>query len=232
MLGTIVNVTAIIIGSLLGLALKKGIPENYKETILQGIGSATILIGLKMGFKANNELIIILSLVMGGIIGEVLRIEFYLDELGHALQRKVGSQEGEFVKAFVSASLIMCVGAMALLGAMESGITGTHKILFAKSALDFIMATVLSSSMGIGVIFAAIPVFVYQGVVTILAAFVKNILTDQVIAYMAATGGMLIVGIGLNILGIKKINIANLLPAIFIAIIITIIGASWFPNYL
>jgi len=232
MLGTIVNVVVIILGSLLGMALKRGIPEKYKETILQGIGLVTVLIGLKMGFKANNELVVILSLVLGGLIGEILKIDYYLDSFGDLLQRKVGSQEGDFVKGFVSASLIYCVGAMSILGAIESGLLGNHKILFAKSALDFIMSIILSSSLGIGVLFSALPVLVYQGSITILAAGLKGILIEPAINYMTATGGMLIVGIGINILGIKKINVANLLPAIFIAIALVFLGLKFFPNYI
>lgn len=231
MLGTIVNFIAIILGSLMGLAFKKGIPEKYKKTILQGLGMAVVLIGLKMGFKANNELIVILSLVVGGLIGEMIKIDYHLENFAALLQKRVGSQEGDFVKAFVSASLIYCVGAMAILGAIESGLTGSHKILFTKSSLDFITSIILTSSLGIGVIFSAFVVLIYQGLITILASGIKDLLIEPVITYLTATGGMLIVGIGLNILEIKKINVANLLPAIFVAIIFTMLALKWFPNF-
>ncbi|MFZ5945024.1 MAG: DUF554 domain-containing protein [Bacillota bacterium] len=231
MLGTVVNVIAILIGSFFGLSLKKGISDRYKETILQGIGLATILIGLKMGFKANNELLVILSLVIGGIIGELLKIDYYLDLIGVKLQKKFSFQDGDFVKGFVSSSLIFCVGAMAILGAIESGISGNHKILFAKSTLDLITSAVLASSLGVGVVFSAIPVLVYQGLITILATGINDILVEQVRNYMSATGGMLIVGIGVNILGIKKINAANLLPSIFVIVFLTILALAWFPNF-
>lgn len=231
MLGTIVNTIAVMVGSLLGVILKSGISDKYKTIILQGNGLAVILIGLKMAFKANNELIVIISLAIGGIIGEFLKIDYYLDRVGYILQEKTGVKDGDFVKGFVTASIIMGVGAMALMGALESGITGNHKILYAKSTLDFITSTVLSASLGIGVLFSAIPVFLFQGSVTLVATWIKDFLTDPVVAYMSATGGLLIVGIGLNILGLKKINIANLLPAIFVAIVITILAVNWFPNY-
>lgn len=232
MLGTIVNVVVIIIGSFLGILLKKGIPEKYKETILQGIGLATLLIGLKMGFKANNELVVILSLVLGALVGEILKIDYHLDVFGEKLQAKLGPQEGDFVKGFVTSSLIFCVGAMAILGAIESGLLGNHKILFAKSALDFITSLILSSSLGIGVLFSALPVLIYQGLITMLASGLNGILIEPVINYMSATGGMLIVGIAFNILGIKQINVANLLPGIFIVVALVFLGLRWFPTYI
>lgn len=232
MLGTLVNVAVIIVGSLIGIALKKGIPESYKETILQGIGLAVLLIGFKMALKANNELIVILALVLGGLIGEIMRLNYHLDKFGELLQRRIGSKEGDFVKGFVSSSLIFCVGAMAIIGAIESGLLGDHKILFVKSALDGITSIILSSSLGIGVMFSALPVLVYQGSITLLASGLKEILIEPVINYMTATGGILIVGIGLNVLGIKNINAANLLPAIFIVIALVFIGLKWFPSYI
>lgn len=231
MLGTIVNVVTIVLGSTIGLILKKGISERYKETVMQGLGLTILLIGLKMSFQANNELIVILSLVIGGLIGEGLKIDYYLDVLAQKLQGAVGAKEGDFVKAFVTTSLVYCVGAMAIMGPIESGLTGSHKILFAKSTLDGISAVVFASTLGIGVIFSALPVFIYQGGITILAVALKDILSQPVIDYMTATGGLLIVAIGLNILAIKELKVANLLPAVFIAIAITILALNFFPTY-
>lgn len=231
MLGTVVNVITIILGSTLGLLLKKGIPERYKETVMQGIGLAVLLIGLKMAFQANNELIVILSLVIGGLIGEGLKIDYYLDVLAQKLQGAVGAKEGDFVKAFVTTSLVYCVGAMAIMGPIESGLTGNHKILFAKSTLDGISAVVFASTLGVGVIFSVLPVFIYQGGITILAVALKDILSQPVIDYMTATGGLLIVAIGLNILGIKELKVANLLPAVFVSIAFTLIALNFFSTY-
>lgn len=232
MLGTIVNAVVIILGSLLGITLKKGIPESYKETILQGIGLVVLLIGLKMAFKANNELVVILALVLGGLLGEIMKLNYRLERFGEILQKKIGSKESDFVKGFVTSSLIFCVGAMAIIGAIESGLLGNHKILFVKSALDGITSIILSSSLGIGVLFSAIPVFIYQGAITVLASGLQAILIDPVIDYMTATGGLLIIGIGLNVLGIKNINAANLLPSIFIVIPIIFIALRFFPSYI
>lgn len=223
MLGTIVNSVAIIVGALLGNLIKQGIPERIKETIIQGIGLAVLLIGMSMALETNNVLIVILSLVIGGVVGEKLKIEERLDNLGSWLEKKVGQEKGDVAKGFVTASLVYCVGAMAIMGALESGLTGQHKTLYAKSALDGITSIIFASSMGLGVAFSSIPVFLYQGSITLGASLIKGFLNDAVITEMTATGGLLILGIGINILGIKKIKVGNLLPAIFAAILVTIV---------
>lgn len=231
MLGTIVNALAIMLGSVIGLTLKRGMPTRFKEVIMQGIGLTVILIGLKMSLDINNEIIVIVSLVIGGLIGEFLRIDYRLEKLGERLKKMIGTKDSGFVNGFVTASLIYCVGAMAIMGSIESGLTGNHKILFAKSSLDGITAIVFSSTLGIGVLFSALSVFIYQGILTLLAVSVKDFLVPEVVAYMSSVGGLLIVGIGLSLLGIKEIKIANLLPAVFIVIIIVYIGLQWFPNH-
>ncbi len=230
MAGTIVNAGAIILGAVIGLFLRTGIPQRYKDIIMQGLGLSVILIGLKMAFKTNNELLVILSLVIGAIIGEALEIDRFLESLGQKLQSMIGSREGEFVRGFVSTSLIYCVGAMAIMGPIESGLTGQHKILYVKSALDGISAIIFSSTMGLGVAFSALPVLVYQGSITLLAGAVKVLLTEKIIAELTATGGILILAIGFNILGIKQIKVANLLPAVLIVVILTSIIVRLFPG--
>ncbi|HEX3031445.1 MAG TPA: DUF554 domain-containing protein [Bacillota bacterium] len=220
-LGTLVNFGAIVAGSLVGLLVKKGIPEGVKSTVMQGIGLAVSLIGLKMAFQTQNELILIGSLALGGITGEILGIEERLNQLGNWIESKVGGEESGVSKAFVSASLIYCVGAMAIMGAIQDGLTGQTDTLFAKSALDGITSVVFASTMGIGVMFSAVPVLVYQGAITLAAASIKAFLSPHVIAEMTATGGLLILGIGLNTLGIKNIKVGNLLPAIVFAVFLT-----------
>ena len=231
MFGTIVNTIAIVIGAFLGILFKKGIPEKSKTTILQGIGLAVVLVGLRMAVKAENELLVIISLALGALCGEILRIDHFLDQMAKKLEKAVGSKEDTFVKGFVSASLIFCVGAMAIMGSIEGGLTGTYKILYAKSALDFVASVILASSLGIGVMFSALPVLLYQGLITLLASGIKEFMTEPVTLYMTATGGMLIVGIGINILGIKEINVANLLPAIFVAVFVTMFTVRFFPGF-
>ncbi|CAK7025038.1 hypothetical protein CIW83_19760 [Tissierella sp. P1] len=219
MLGTIVNALAIILGSLLGIGVKKGIKDDYKNTIMDGIGLAVIIIGIMGGIKSENIILVIGSIVVGSIIGEVIGIENKLDNLGNFLQDKFGGKDSNFSKGFVTASLVYCVGAMAIVGSLESGIQGNHQTLFAKSILDGISAIIFASTLGIGVAFSSIPVFIYQGSITLLANFIKDLLTVQVVNEMSAVGGLLIMAIGINILGIKKIKVGNMLPAVFIPII-------------
>ncbi|WP_031514325.1 DUF554 domain-containing protein [Desulfofalx alkaliphila] len=219
MLGTVVNVAAIALGVTVGMVFKKGISEKTKSTVMQGLGLVVILIGLKTAWQTENEIIVILSLALGAIIGEYIDIEERLERVGTWLESKTGNNQGMVAKAFVSTSLIYCVGAMAIMGALEDGLTGQPNILFAKSALDGISAIIFTSTMGIGVIFSTIPVFLYQGSITLLADFFKEFLTDGMITEMNATGGLLIAAIGINILGIMKVKIGNLLPAIFLAVL-------------
>ncbi len=219
MLGTIVNLIAIIAGSLLGIIVKKGIKEEYKNTIMDGIGLAVVVIGIMGAIESQNIMLVIASIVVGSLIGEAINIEKGLDKLGNSLQNKFGGKDSNFSKAFVTASLVYCVGAMAIVGALESGIQGNHETLFAKSILDGISAIIFSSTLGIGVAFSSIPVFIYQGGITLLANLVKDLLTPEVINEMSAVGSILIMAIGINILDIRKIRVANMLPAIFIPII-------------
>jgi len=220
--GTIVNVAAIIAGGLTGKILGKGLPENMRSIVMQAIGLGDLLIGVQMALATQNVTIVIISLVLGGIAGDLLKLQQRLDNLGLYLEAKFSKQAGNntFAKAFVTASLVYCVGAMAIMGALESGLTGQHQTLYAKSVLDGVSAIMFSSTLGIGVAFAALPVFVYQGLITLLAFWVQNYMTAAVIAEMKATGGLLIFGIGLNLLEIANLKVGNLLPAILVAAIL------------
>ncbi len=219
MLGTIVNSIAIIIGGFIGIILKKGIKENYRNTIMDGIALSVIIIGITGGIKSENVILVVVSIVIGSMIGEYAKIEKRLDKTGDNLQSRFGKSDSQFSKAFVTASLIYCVGAMAIVGSLESGIHGDHSTLFVKSILDGITSILLASTLGIGVIFSAIPVFLYQGTITLLANGAINLLTPEVINEMSAIGGILIMAIGINILGLKKIKVGNMLPAILLPII-------------
>ena len=219
MLGTIVNTLAIIAGSLIGLFFKGGIPEKYSKTIMHAIGLAVILIGLKTALETDDILMIIISLAIGSVIGERLRIEDRLEQLGKGLGRLVSRDSEGVAKGFVTASLVYCVGAMAIVGSLESGLSGNHQTLFAKSLLDGIGSILFASTLGIGVLFSAVSVFIYQGAITLAASTLKHFLTPVVVAQMSAVGGLLIMAIGLNLLEIKKLKIGNMLPAIFIPLI-------------
>jgi len=219
LLGTIVNTLAIIAGSLLGIVFRGGIPNKYQVTIMQALSLAIILIGLKMAFKTDAILLVIFSLVIGSILGEFLKIEGRLENLGKRLETKFAKAGNGIAKGFVVASLVYCVGSMAIVGSMESGLTGNHQTLFAKSALDGLSSIIFASTFGIGVLFSSISVFVYQGILTLTSTLMKPFLITPVIDQMSGVGGLLIMAIGFNLLEIQKIKVGNMLPAIFIPLI-------------
>jgi len=221
MKGTIVNTVGILLGSGVGLVLRRGIPPRYQLTVMNGLALAVILIGLQMAVKTNNVLIVIISLVLGGIVGEALDLDAGLARLGDWLTRKAGSAGSNVGQGFITASLVYCIGAMAIVGAIQDGLTGDATTLYAKSMLDTISAIIFASSLGIGVAFSSISVFIYQGLITALASYLAPVLSDAVIAEMTAVGGLLIVGIGLMMLEIKTMKLANLLPAIPVAAVVT-----------
>lgn len=245
-LGTIVNAGVIIVGGIAGLFIKNGMPDRYKNTVMQALGLSVVIIGISGclqgiykvmdGGRLDRQyiMLMILSLVIGGLVGEVLNIEEKLDKLGLWFQKKCsdskllkGSVGDTFAEGFVTASLVYCVGAMAIVGSLEDGLTGNTATLFAKSILDGVSAVVFSATMGIGVVFSALPVFIYQGAITLAAGFIKPWLTDMVIAQTSVVGGVLIMAIGINILEIKKIKVGNLLPAVFIPFIYYLIQAAF-----
>lgn len=219
MVGTLINTVAILVGTALGLLLRKGIPERLRETVVQGQGLCVILIGLSGALKTGDTLCMIICMVAGALIGAAINIEKRLDDLGAFLERKVTRGQGEtgsVAKGFVSASLLFCVGAMAIVGAMDSGLRGDHSTLIAKSALDGISAIFFASALGVGVGLSAFAVLIYQGAIALLAMWIEPLLTETVITEMSAVGGLLIMGIGLNMIYDKHIPVGNLLPAIFL----------------
>jgi hypothetical protein len=223
MIGTIVNVLAIIVGSILGFLVKGKLPERFQNIVIQGISLAVLIIGLQMAFSVENTkgtLVVIFSLVIGGIIGEILKIEDRLEGLGEKIQSRFGNEDGLFVQGFVQSSLIYCVGAMAIMGAIQDGLNNDPSILFTKSLLDGIASVAFSATFGIGVLFSSIPVLIYQGSITLLSSWAQKLLNQDVVVMMTATGGLLIMAIGLNMLLSAKIKIGNLLPSIFVAIVI------------
>lgn len=234
-IGTIVNTGAVIVGGVFGYFLKSGVSERYKKIVMQGIGLSVLFIGISGTIKEiitivnGNKLdtqftmLMIFSLVIGGLIGEFLKIEERLENIGNWIQKKIPSKGDSFSHGFVTASLIYCVGAMAIVGALEDGLTGNTATLFAKSILDGITAIIFGATLGIGVAFSSVTVLLYQGSITLLASFVKPWLNEVVISQMSLIGGILIFAIGLNLLEIKKINIGNLLPAVFIPVLYYII---------
>ncbi|QUL55760.1 DUF554 domain-containing protein [Paenibacillus tritici] len=227
LLGAIVNGMAIIFGTLLGKLLER-IPESMKNTVMNAIGLALMLLGVQMGLRSENFLIVILSLVIGAVAGEWINIEDKFTRAGDWLERRAGAgRQGSLSLGFVTASLVFVVGAMAILGSLDSGIKGNHEILYTKAIMDGFIAMILTSTLGIGVMFSAIPVVLYQGAIALLATqitrFVPDALLNNCIAEMTAAGGVMIIGIGLNLLGITKIKVANLLPGILVAVLLVIL---------
>jgi len=220
MTGTIVNAAAIGAGTVIGLLLKKGIPENIKTTVMQGIGLAVLLVGGQMALQGTHILVVIVSLTLGGICGELLKIEFRLEQVGLFIERRIGGNGGNVANAFVTSSLIFCVGAMAVVGSIEDGLTGNAGTLYAKAMLDGVSSIFFASTMGVGVLFSGLSVLLYQGAITLLATSIKDILNSFVVCQLTSTGGLLIIGVAVNILGIKKISVGNLLPAILIVILL------------
>ena len=222
MLGTIVNALAIIAGTAVGCLLRKGLPERIRNTLMSGMGLCVVLIGMRGALKTESEMLVILCVVLGGLLGAALKIEQRLDELGHRLESCFTKENnGTFGKAFVTATLMFCVGAMAIVGSMDSGLRGDHATLLAKSVLDGVSSVIFSSMMGVGVALSAVSVFLYQGAITLLATVVSPLLTGHVINEMSAVGGLLVIGIGLNMIRKEHIPVGNLLPAIFLPLLLT-----------
>ncbi|WP_096272217.1 DUF554 domain-containing protein [Paucisalibacillus globulus] len=217
--GTLVNGGLIIIGSILGLLFTK-IPERYKETVMHGIGLAVVLIGLQMAFSTQVIIVVLLSLLSGAIIGELLDVESKLNQFGNWVgsRIKTNSNEESFSQGFVTASLIFVVGAMAIIGSLDSGIRGDHEVLITKGILDGFTALVLTTTLGFGVALSVVPVLLYQGTITLLATQIEQWVPEAflhgLIVELTAVGGLLIVAIGLNMLKVVQIRIGNLLPSI------------------
>lgn len=223
MLGTIVNTIAVIIGAVIGMFLKKGIPQRLSDTMMKGLGLCTFFLGISGSLDGQNSLILIISIVVGALIGEGIDLDAKLNQLGNWLENRFKSKDGSKVsvaEGFVSASLLFCVGAMTIVGSLQSGLQGNHEMLFNKSMLDFVAAIIFASTMGVGVMLSAAFVFVYQGAITLLAQWVAPVLSDVVIAEMNCAGSVIIIGIALNLLGITKLKVMNYVPAIFIPIIL------------
>jgi uncharacterized membrane protein YqgA involved in biofilm formation len=219
LLGTIVNAAAIAAGSLAGLLFRGGIPDKYNKTIMHAISLAVLVIGIKGALRSDELLIVIFSLALGSLLGELMRIEEFLAGLGKFLEKRFAKNDGGFYQGFITSTLLFCVGSMAIVGSLESGLTGNHQTLFAKSALDGITSIILASTFGIGVAFSCLPLFLYQGGITLAAVLVKPFLTPEVVTQMSSVGGVLIMAIGINLMGAAKIRIGSMLPAVFLPMV-------------
>ena len=220
MLGTLVNVGAVIAGSLLGLVIHKRMPENITKLVFQAIGLFTLFLGFTMAGKTSNYLIMIFSLVIGSIIGELLNIEKQINLLSDWLKVKSGSSNVKFSEGFLTSFLLFCMGSMTILGAIEEGMGGNPDLLLAKSVLDGFSSIALAAAMGIGVLFSAIPLLIYQGGLTLFAGYLQDYLTTPMINELSAVGGIILIGLGINILEIKQIRVINMTPALLVAVLL------------
>jgi len=220
LLGTIANSAAIIIGGIAGSFFRKGISERFSNIIMSVLGLFTLVLGMMFAVDTQNALVVIFSLVIGSVIGEWIDIEKRMNDLGDYVQGKLNSGEGSFSKGFVTASLLFCVGTMSIMGSLQSGLMNNHNILLTKSILDGTISVVFASTLGIGVVLSSLPVLVYQGSIALLASSVAPYLSEAVITEMTAVGGVLLVGMGINLLETRKLKVGNMLPAIFLPIIL------------
>lgn len=230
LLGTMVNGLCIILGTVIGKFLYK-MPEGIKTTTMQGIGLFIVVIGLQMALTGEQMLIVLISLVLGAVIGELCKLEDGLNNIGKWIESKLSKgNEVDIAKGFVSATLIFVVGAMAIVGSLDSGLRGSHSVLITKGIIDGFTSILLTASLGIGVLFSFIPVVLYQSSITLFANKIQQLAPEEVlntfIADMTATGGIMIMAIGLNLLGLTNIKVANLLPGIIVVALLTILMAN------
>ena len=221
MLGPVVNAAAIVICSFAGTFLIKGIPDRIEEIIKKAIGLSIIFLGLRGAFDNQNILLLIVSMVLGAVIGELIDIDKWINKLGLWAERKLVRQASSdtkhsFSRGFVSASILFCTGSMAIAGSLQSGLQGNHQTLFVKSVMDGTMSLVFGASFGIGAAFSAIPVLLYQGGISITSFYIRDFLTPDIIREMSAVGSLVIAAIGFNFLSVKEIKAANLIPSMFI----------------
>lgn len=221
MLGTIVNVVAIILGSIFGILIKSRFPEKVNKIIFQVIGLFTITLGITMAIKTSNFLLVAFSLIIGSVIGEIIDMEKYLEQLSEKLKNKLKNSSDKFSEGFITATLIYCIGPMAILGSIEEGLGNPPNLLFAKSVLDGVASIALASALGIGVMFSAVPLLLYQGGITLFANYVSNYLSDALIVELSAVGGILLLGLGMNIAEIKKFRVVNMLPSLLVVVILS-----------
>lgn len=196
-------------------------PEKIKKIAFDGVGLSSFTIGIMLALKTDNIIIMVFSVLFGGIIGEILKLEDLLENFGNKIKSKIKTNS-PFTEGFITATLIFCVGSMAIIGSINEGLTGDATILYTKSILDGITSIALSSALGIGVMFSTLPILIYQGGITLFSSLIKNLFTTHAINMITGVGGVLIIGIGLNLLGVKKIKLANFLPALLIAFILSL----------
>lgn len=233
MIAVIVNAAAIILGGAAGLILKKGIPEGMGDLIMKGMALCVMYIGISGSLKGENTLIAVLSMLIGAILGYIFRLDDRLNNFADNIEKKTGKENAVKVdsiekdvektrvaEGFVTATLLFCIGAMAIVGSLQAGLSGDYETLFTKSTIDGITAAIFAATLGYGVLLSAIPVFIYEGIIVLISGYAAPYLSEYIIGEMTCVGSLLILAISINMLGLTKIKIMNLMPAIFIPILL------------
>lgn len=223
MIGTLANVATVIVGTIIGLILHQKLPKRIITIVFHALGIFTLFLGFNMSFRSENFLVMIFSLVLGSIIGEALQLESVMNKVIERIKRKAKLKSEKFTEGVLTSFLLFCMGSMTILGAIEEGMGGEPTLLLTKSVMDGFAAIALAAALGIGVGFSVIPLLIYQGGLTLLAAWLGNFFPEHIIGDLTAVGGLMLIGLGLNILEIKKIKIFNMLPALVFVVIL-----SWF----
>lgn len=219
MLGTVVNIAAVIVGSTVGLVLKNRLPDKLTNIVFQGIGLVTVFFGLAMALRSQNWVILILSVVSGALLGQLMNLDLRMNRVGEKLKHWLKINSKRFTEGLVTAFLLFCMGSLTVLGALEEGMNENPELLLAKSVMDGFSSVALSAAMGIGVMFSVIPMLIYQGGITLFAGSLQHVFSEPLIMEITAAGGIILLGMGINILEIKKIQVLNLLPALIMAIV-------------
>ena len=225
--GSLINAALVMAGGCIGMLLGNRMPERVRLIVFQGLGLCTLAIGMQMTFKTTNPLYMVISIVVGAIIGEVIRLEDRIVNGGEAMKRLLRSGNARFTEGLVAATLLFCIGSMAIIGPLEEGLNGDRTIVLTKATLDFFASIALGAAFGSGVMFASVPLLVYQGSITLFADSLRPYASELIRAELTAVGGVMIIGIGLNMLEIKKIRLSNLLPGLVAVIIICLIAQGY-----
>lgn len=221
--GPVINALAIVGGGLLGLAIGSRLPERVRAIVFQGLGLCTLVIGLQMALTTRAPILLILSVLVGGITGELLRLEDRFLALGDRLKARLQSRNPRFTEGLVNAAVLFCIGAMAIVGSFDEGLRGDRTVVLSKSILDGFAAIAMASAYGLGVIFAAVPLLLYQSGLVAFAGMLQPWLTPALMTELTATGGVLIMGISLNLLNLTQIRLSNLLPALFVIVVLALL---------
>ena len=224
MLGTLFNVLTVVIGSAIGLVIKNKLPSRIIQVVFQALGLFTVILGVSMTLETNGQhLIMIFSLIIGSILGEIFKLETNFNKLSEQLKAKLKSKNEKFSEGFITAFILFCIGPMAILGSIQEGLGESSELLFTKSVMDGFSSIALSAALGIGVLFSAIPLLLFQGGITLSASFLGTYLSPEIIAELTALGGVLLVGLGINILEIKKIKVLNMLPSLVVVVVMCLV---------